>query len=166
MLEKRKGIKLELDEPQQLQLGRGGPGAPKKEDDDQGFDDPNGEVVDTYNEREFRQYAFNAKMRELVVVDFSATWCPPSRAFEPKFKSLALRYKKKAIFVKVNVDRQDDGGKWCDRYTTTNSVPEFQFYKNSKCLEAFAGADEAKVERSIRKHCSGGGRAGFKVLRL
>lgn len=39
-----------------------------------------------------------------TVLDFSASWCPPCRAFAPIFKEVSNEYKGKANFKTIDVD--------------------------------------------------------------
>lgn len=43
---------------------------------------------------------------QVVVVDFSATWCGPCRMISPYFDELSTQFEK-LIFVKVDVDEVD-----------------------------------------------------------
>ena len=82
-------------------------------------------MIEIHSEDEFLGFIRNDKGGELVVIDFSATWCPPSKMFEPTFKALARKYPQ-VIFLRVDTDKQSDGGLWCNKYTKTRYVPEFQ----------------------------------------
>lgn len=40
-----------------------------------------------------------------MVVDFSATWCPPCQKYKPIFEAVKALYKDKVIFLSVDVDK-------------------------------------------------------------
>ena len=39
-----------------------------------------------------------------IVIDFTASWCPPCRMIAPVFADLAKKFMSSAIFFKVDVD--------------------------------------------------------------
>ena len=43
-------------------------------------------------------------MSKLILYDFWAPWCPPCRAFGPKFEAWEEKHGDKADFIKVNID--------------------------------------------------------------
>ncbi len=43
-----------------------------------------------------------------VFCDFWASWCGPCRMLAPVFEEISNKYDDKAVFVKVNVDEQED----------------------------------------------------------
>ena len=45
---------------------------------------------------------------KLVVIDFTASWCPPCQMIAPKYAELATEVEEKAILVKVDVDNNDE----------------------------------------------------------
>ena len=63
---------------------------------------------------------------KLVVVDFTATWCPPCQAIAPKFAEHAEEVKAYAVLVKVDVDDNAETAEACE----ISCMPTFQFYKN------------------------------------
>ncbi|KAJ1631406.1 thioredoxin-like protein [Pavlovales sp. CCMP2436] len=78
---------------------------------------------------------------QLVIVDFTATWCGPCKMIGPVFDALAAEYKGKAVFLKVDVDENAETAQDCG----IRAMPTFQFYKNNAKLAEFAGADKAKL---------------------
>ena len=58
------------------------------------------EIIECKTKAEFDEHI---KSDKLVVVDFSATWCPPCQMIKPKFHELA---KKTAgvVFLEIDVD--------------------------------------------------------------
>ena len=51
---------------------------------------------------------------KLVVVDFTATWCPPCQRIAPKFAELAESLGEAAVLVKVDVDENSEVSQACD----------------------------------------------------
>ena len=82
---------------------------------------------------------------QLVVVDFTATWCPPCQMIAPKFVELAEQTPD-AVFVKVDVDENADTAGACG----ISCMPTFQFYKGGEKKAEIQGANiealKAKVD--------------------
>ncbi|TRY87667.1 hypothetical protein DNTS_013615 [Danionella cerebrum] len=84
---------------------------------------------------------------KLVVVDFTATWCGPCKNIAPIFEALS-KENKNVVFLKVDVDKAQDVKAMCG----INRMPTFHFYKNSKKIDEFSGANEAKLKEKIKMH--------------
>ncbi|KAK9107789.1 hypothetical protein Syun_023800 [Stephania yunnanensis] len=84
---------------------------------------------------------------QLVVVDFSATWCGPCRTMEPVLEELASRYSD-VIFVKIDIDELMDVA----QEYGVQSVPMFMLIKEGKQVDKLVGADKGELERKIEKH--------------
>ncbi|KAL7471698.1 hypothetical protein ACHAXS_011996 [Conticribra weissflogii] len=80
---------------------------------------------------------------KLVVVDFTATWCPPCRMIGPIFEAMANEFPD-ALFVKVDVDAASDIAQQCG----IRAMPTFQFYKNGAKVNEFSGASEQKLRET------------------
>ncbi|PWA28850.1 hypothetical protein CCH79_00012874, partial [Gambusia affinis] len=66
---------------------------------------------------------------KLVVVDFTATWCPPCQMIGPIFVKMAEDpANNNVIFLKVDVDDASDVSQKCG----IRAMPTFQFYKNGQ----------------------------------
>ena len=50
---------------------------------------------------------------KLVVVDFTATWCPPCQMIGPKFVALAEELGDAVVMVKVDVDENGETSEAC-----------------------------------------------------
>ncbi|XP_061107703.1 thioredoxin-like [Conger conger] len=86
---------------------------------------------------------------KLVVVDFTATWCPPCRSIGPKFKGHSENPEfSSVVFLKVDVDEASDVSENCK----IGSMPTFHFYKNGKKIDEFSGADENKLLKKLHQH--------------
>eukprot|EP01132_Coremiostelium_polycephalum_P004327 gene4327-5417_t len=81
---------------------------------------------------------------KLVVVDFTAVWCPPCQAIAPLFKQLAKQYQD-VVFLKVDVDKcRNTSSKY-----GISSMPTFHFYKEGKLVKNFSGADPKLLKSTI-----------------
>ena len=45
---------------------------------------------------------------KLIVVDFTASWCPPCQMIAPRFDDLANEHKDTCLLVKVDVDENEE----------------------------------------------------------
>ena len=81
---------------------------------------------------------FNELLKEdkLVVVDFTASWCPPCQMIKPKFEQLSTEVTD-AVLVKVDVDEASDVSQACG----ISCMPTFQFYKGGNKVHEIQGAD-------------------------
>ncbi|XP_061106938.1 thioredoxin-like [Conger conger] len=86
---------------------------------------------------------------KLVVVDFTATWCPPCRRIGPIFEGHSENPEfSSVVFLKVDVDEASDVSGKCE----IKCMPTFQFYKNGKKIDEFSGADEEQLLQKLREH--------------
>mmetsp|Transcript_7616 Transcript_7616/g.15667 ORF Transcript_7616/g.15667 Transcript_7616/m.15667 type:complete len:107 (-) Transcript_7616:282-602(-) len=90
---------------------------------------------------EFEELILKKSLEKLVVVDFTATWCPPCRMIGPHFETLAEETPE-AIFVKVDVDDQAE----IAASAGIEAMPTFQFFKGGKKVKGFAGADIGQLK--------------------
>jgi len=84
------------------------------------------------------------KNNKKVVVDFTASWCPPCQRIGPKFVALAADYPD-ILFIKVDVDVNSDAAASCK----IQAMPTFQFYFDGAKVAEFRGADEKALKEKI-----------------
>ena len=65
---------------------------------------------------------------ELTIVDFWAPWCGPCRMLAPVFEEVSDKFDDKAVFVKLDVDENEDAAM---KYGIT-SIPNVILFKNGK----------------------------------
>lgn len=87
-----------------------------------------------------------------VFCDFWATWCGPCRMLAPVFEEVSDKYADKAVFVKVDIDREDCEGA-AVKYGIT-SIPNVLAFKGGKVVDNNLGfvpetALSAFVERNL-----------------
>merc|ERR1712093_597454 len=85
---------------------------------------------------------------KLVCVDFTASWGGPCQVIGPVFVKLAEEIGDKAIFVKVDVDKNEETSQACN----ISCMPTFQFFKGGTKVGEFSGASEKKLREEVEKH--------------
>lgn len=104
-------------------------------------------AVKAINDEGHFQAELAAAGANLVVVDFTATWCGPCRNIAPLFEQLPAKYPK-AVFLKVDVDK-------CSETASSQGVsamPTFIFYRARTKIDRMQGADINALEAKIQKH--------------
>uniref|UniRef100_A0A6U3R6W8 Thioredoxin n=1 Tax=Ditylum brightwellii TaxID=49249 RepID=A0A6U3R6W8_9STRA len=81
---------------------------------------------------------------QLVVIDFTASWCGPCQMIAPFFAEMAEKYPD-VTFVKVDVDEADELAAACG----ISAMPTFQFYKNGSKVSEMKGANKTKLEQTV-----------------
>ena len=84
---------------------------------------------------------------KLVVVDFTASWCPPCQMIKPKFHELSEK-ETDVTFVAVDVDENDQVAADCG----ISCMPTFIFFKNGKQITKIEGADLDSITRTVNKY--------------
>ncbi|WP_338867683.1 thioredoxin [Myxococcus stipitatus] len=87
--------------------------------------------------------------QEPVLVDFTATWCPPCRAISPILDALASEYRGRLKVTKINVD---DNQETAQRYGI-RAMPSLLLFKEGKVVRQLVGArPRAQLEEELRAH--------------
>ena len=81
---------------------------------------------------------------DLLVIDFSASWCPPSREMKPKFDSLS-RQNTKIKFGIVDSDKAPDVFKKFG----VESMPTIKFFLDGEVVATVRGFNEAEVRKNL-----------------
>ena len=82
----------------------------------------------------FEQKVLKSKLP--VIVDFWAEWCGPCHAMISIVEELALEYKEKVKFAKLNVDENMATA----QVYTVMSIPTFILFKEGQPVKRFVGA--------------------------
>ncbi|KAJ6399527.1 hypothetical protein OIU77_020145 [Salix suchowensis] len=87
--------------------------------------------------------------QKLIVVDFTATWCPPCRMIAPIFAELAKKFPT-VTFLKVDVDElKAVAEEW-----NVEAMPTFLFLKDGKIVDKTVGADKDGLPVLVAKHAT------------
>ena len=74
-------------------------------------------------------------VEKLVFVDFWAEWCGPCMVFSPIFNKVAVQYKDQAVFMKCDVDKEQD---LAVNYGVS-SIPTILVYSYGKQIDKLVG---------------------------
>ena len=85
---------------------------------------------------------------KLVLVDFYADWCPPSRRFAPTLETISNDFVDVLVVTKVNIIELGE----ISAEQRIECMPTFIFYKKGKKIDKVEGADEESVREMILKH--------------
>lgn len=84
---------------------------------------------------------------QLVVIDFSATWCGPCKIIAPLFSSLSDQMPD-VVFLKVDVDENPDTAA---KYSVS-AMPTFLFIRGGTVVDRLMGANAARLQELIDQH--------------
>ena len=84
---------------------------------------------------------------KLIIIDFTATWCPPCQMIKPIFHKMADDMPD-CVFLQIDVDVNDETAAKCG----INCMPTFQYYKNGEMIDKLEGASEDQLKSKIAKH--------------
>eukprot|EP01113_Clastostelium_recurvatum_P015538 TRINITY_DN1868_c0_g1_i1.p1 TRINITY_DN1868_c0_g1~~TRINITY_DN1868_c0_g1_i1.p1 ORF type:complete len:105 (-),score=37.46 TRINITY_DN1868_c0_g1_i1:230-544(-) len=96
-------------------------------------------VIHVHNKAE---YDALLSKNDLVIVDFSATWCGPCKMIAPKFSEFSNKYGNVA-FLHVDIDEVPD-------FTEISGVPTFYFIKKGEIVQNFSGAKVDAIEKGLQ----------------
>jgi thioredoxin 1 len=87
-----------------------------------------------------------------VLVDFSATWCPPCKALAPTIAAVANEYAGKLAVYKVDIDSAPTAAAHFD----VRGVPTCIFFKTGKEVARFVGNQDLRsVKERVEKVLAG-----------
>ena len=70
-----------------------------------------------------------------VFCDFWASWCGPCRMLAPVFEEISEKYEGQAVFVKVNVDEEEE----LAMQYRISSIPNVIAFKNGQPVDSSLG---------------------------
>ncbi|KAB1670334.1 hypothetical protein ERO13_D04G050400v2 [Gossypium hirsutum] len=95
------------------------------------------------------QLHFNSvkETSQLMVIDFSASWCGPCKFMEPVLNGMAAKFTE-VQFVKLDVDELPDVA----QEFGVQGMPTFVLLKKGKEVDRVVGAQKNDLEKKIEKH--------------
>ncbi|KAF8378380.1 hypothetical protein HHK36_029719 [Tetracentron sinense] len=84
---------------------------------------------------------------QLMVIDFTATWCKPCRLMEPAIEEMAAKFTDVG-FVKIDVDELMEVA----RAFEVQAMPSFLLIKQGKVVDKVVGTKKDELQRKIEKH--------------
>ncbi|ESQ44769.1 hypothetical protein EUTSA_v10003293mg [Eutrema salsugineum] len=85
--------------------------------------------------------------KKLIVIDFTAVWCPPCRFIAPIFEEYAKKFLN-VVFFKVDVDKLSDVAKAFE----VEAMPTFIFMREEAILDKIVGAAKDEIHAKLEKH--------------
>ena len=82
-----------------------------------------------------------------LIIDFTATWCPPCKMIGPKFEAMAPEYEAWE-FRKLDVDANAEGS----QAAGIQCMPTFKVYKDGAEVGKLEGASEQGIKDLIAAH--------------
>ncbi|XP_010500181.1 PREDICTED: thioredoxin H5-like [Camelina sativa] len=102
----------------------------------------------------FHSYdAWNEKVKEaneskkLIVIDFTASWCPPCRFMGPVFAEMAKKFTN-VFFFKIDVDELQ----LVAQEFKVEAMPTFVFMKEGEIVDRVVGAAKDEIHETLLKH--------------
>ncbi|CAH2046729.1 unnamed protein product [Thlaspi arvense] len=107
-----------------------------------------GEVIACHTVEDWNEKLKAAKeSKKLIVIDFTATWCPPCRFIAPVFVEYAKKFLN-VVFFKVDVDELKTVAKDFD----IEAMPTFIFMREDVVLDKVVGAAKDEIHAKLEKH--------------
>ena len=96
-----------------------------------------------------RENLSDFEKEKLVFVDFWADWCGPCMVFSPVYNKVALQYESKAVFMKCNVDKEQNMA----LSYGISSVPCVMVFSYGKLIDKLVGlTNEYGLVNFVEKH--------------
>jgi thioredoxin 1 len=102
----------------------------------------------------------SANKQRLIVADFTATWCGPCKQVAPYFEKRALEAGDAAVFVKVDVDQNDETAK----HFNIQAMPTFLFIRDEKITRTIKGSTQSTLGDAITKELAASATAAAEAL--
>ena len=103
-----------------------------------------GSVISVHSKKEFDELLAKTRGKQLIVVDFFATWCGPCQQIAPKYSAMAAAIPH-VKFLKVDVDECKE----LSQQYGVQSMPTFKFIRGGKEVDEMKGADDNALKEKV-----------------
>jgi len=94
--------------------------------------------------------AESSSSQKSILLNFTATWCPPCRMIAPLLQKLAKEHSDGILFCKIDIDAPETAGIVADH--AVSAVPTFiGFDSTGAMVNTFSGADKTALDETIGK---------------
>jgi thioredoxin 1 len=101
------------------------------------------DTVLTVTDQDFAEQVLQASLP--VIVDFTASWCPPCRALAPVFEKLSLAYTDKLRFVRMDTDENlRTPAQW-----GVQAMPTLILFAHGQPVGSLVGPHPARLQMGI-----------------
>ena len=83
-----------------------------------------------------------------LIIDFTASWCPPCKMIGPIFEGYAGKVGDGAVLKKLDVDNNSEGA----QAAGIQAMPTFKVYKDGAEAETMQGANPAGLKAMVEKY--------------
>ncbi|XP_010500182.1 PREDICTED: thioredoxin H5-like [Camelina sativa] len=85
--------------------------------------------------------------KKLIVIDFTASWCPPCRFIAPVFAEMAKQFTN-VVFFKIDIDELQSVAE----EFKVEAMPTFIFMKEGEIVDRIVGAAKDEILEKLLKH--------------